>query len=354
MEEKVLAAELQNTPQNATFRVLVCFGFHRHIHMQMQKYPSNFIFSSIFSKSSIEVNPTTPDIHQRPLTRRQTQRGMLCRHADFFQDKRLILGSQSPQRQRILSTCTPLSFEAMKSSFVEDLCKEDCASPADYCIQTSLGKMRALNTSLDFDYDVLVTSDTIVVTNDGEILEKPGDCDADTGLTDASTGQSNTTRTRTAAQEAHRMLSKIAGDYVTALSSVVISYRIPGQAPQLAACCIKAKVHFAAFTDEDISAYIATGEPFTKSGGFGLQSLGATLSTGIEGDYYAVEGFPVRCKRCVWCVYSDVDDHLLTSPPLLTHVHEIGACIQHFAHSYGGEPVSAITCRDLLQQQQWH
>ena len=29
----------------------------------------------------------------------------------------------------------------------------------------------------------------------------------------------------------------------------------------------------------DIESYIATGEPYTKSGGFGLQSLGASLQT---------------------------------------------------------------------------
>ena len=53
------------------------------------------------------------------------------------------------------------------------------------------------------------------------------------------------------------------------------------------------KVSFAQMDDAQLWAYVKTGEPFGKAGGYGIQGLGCTLFTGIEGCYYNVVGFPV-------------------------------------------------------------
>ena len=55
------------------------------------------------------------------------------------------------------------------------------------------------------------------------------------------------------------------------------------------------KVTFKEFTDEEISHYINTFEPYDKAGGYGIQEwIGKIGVTKIEGSYFNVVGFPVH------------------------------------------------------------
>jgi septum formation protein len=56
-------------------------------------------------------------------------------------------------------------------------------------------------------------------------------------------------------------------------------------------------VYFADLTDEEIDAYVATGEPLVVAGSFTVDGLGGPFVTGIEGDYHNVVGLSLPLLR---------------------------------------------------------
>ena len=56
-------------------------------------------------------------------------------------------------------------------------------------------------------------------------------------------------------------------------------------------------VHFADIDDEEIEAYVATGEPLYVAGAFTVDGLGGPFVTSIEGDYHNVVGVSLPALR---------------------------------------------------------
>jgi len=59
-------------------------------------------------------------------------------------------------------------------------------------------------------------------------------------------------------------------------------------------------VHFAQLSDEEITAYVATGEPLRVAGAFTIDGLGGAFVSGIEGDPHTVVGISLPLLRTMF------------------------------------------------------
>jgi len=66
---------------------------------------------------------------------------------------------------------------------------------------------------------------------------------------------------------------------------------------RVAAATGSTTVHFADVTDEEIDAYVRTGEPLEVAGAFTIDGLGGAFVTGIEGDHHNVVGVSLPLLR---------------------------------------------------------
>ena len=75
-----------------------------------------------------------------------------------------------------------------------------------------------------------------------------------------------------------------------------------------------AQVRFRSLTNDEIDAYVATGEPMDKAGAYGIQGQGGTLVSSYEGDFSSIIGLPLadvielfRICRGIGCRNQDND-----------------------------------------------
>ena len=176
----------------------------------------------------------------------------------------IILASQSPRRHELLKL-TGLPFTVRVADVDETM---DPALPVQQEVaRVSRLKARTIAASAAPD-DIVIAADTIVVI-DGRGLGKP--------------------HTQQDAFDMLRLLSGRTHEVVTVLS-VCRGERTESEA-------VVTRVTFRALTDEEIRAYIATGEPMDKAGSYGIQGYGAMFVSHLEGDYFSVMGLPL-CPLC--------------------------------------------------------
>ncbi|MBQ2972908.1 MAG: septum formation inhibitor Maf [Clostridia bacterium] len=179
--------------------------------------------------------------------------------------KKIILASSSPRRKELMSTAG-LDFEIIVKEVDESI--PDGTSPVDAAKMTA--KKKALAVAKDFENCTVIGADTIVVT-DGKILGKPVD-----------------------KEDACRMLRMLSGIEHEVITGVCIA-----SGEKIDNFAVTSKVKFYELTDEEIEAYVATGEPMDKAGSYGIQGRGCTLVERIEGDYFNIVGLPVAevCRK---------------------------------------------------------
>ena len=66
---------------------------------------------------------------------------------------------------------------------------------------------------------------------------------------------------------------------------------------RIAAATASTTVHFADVSDDEIAAYVATGEPLSVAGAFTVDGKGGAFVTGIEGDHHNVVGLSLPLVR---------------------------------------------------------
>jgi septum formation protein len=172
----------------------------------------------------------------------------------------VILASGSPRRRNLLSAAG-VRFDVVESG-VEEVRRENEA-PADYAKRLACDKALAVAAR---DPDALVVGADTIVFCEGELLEKPSSPD-----------------------EARRMLRKLSGNVHT----VITAYAIARGAQILEAEPVLSRVIFRNLDDDEITDYIATGEPFDKAGAYGIQGHAGSFIAHVDTDRDNVMGLPV-------------------------------------------------------------
>lgn len=172
---------------------------------------------------------------------------------------RVILASQSPRRTELLRVIG-LAHEVRPADVDESQFPDE--EPVVHAER--LARAKAAKLAASFPDSVVIGADTIVVL-DGQVLGKPAN-----------------------AAEARETLGRLSGRTHRVHTAVAVA-----RGHDVRSAVETVEVTFAALSDRDIAAYVATGEPMDKAGGYGIQGHGAVIVERIVGDYFAVMGLPL-------------------------------------------------------------
>jgi septum formation protein len=172
----------------------------------------------------------------------------------------LILASNSPRRKRLLQQIG-LPFRSLPSDVDEN---QALGEPLVKAVLLAEKKAKAVYSKSNESW--ILGADTMVVVG-GRILGKPRDH-----------------------EEIHSMLSRLSGKEHEVITGFCLLDPSGGMAHSEA---ITTLVKMKRLGEKEINAYVATGEPFGKAGGYAIQGVGAFMVESISGSYTNVVGLPV-------------------------------------------------------------
>ncbi len=180
--------------------------------------------------------------------------------------KRIILASASPRRRELLERAG-VNFEVIPASGEENRISDD---PKEAVQQLARDKAVSVMHTIEDSADgtLVIGSDTVVVF-ENMILGKPHDI-----------------------EDAVNTLKKLQGNTHQVYTGVSILEKKNGVWTEHT-FYESTDVTFYPVSDEEIRAYVATGEPMDKAGSYGIQGIFGIYVRGICGDYNNVVGLPV-------------------------------------------------------------
>ena len=183
----------------------------------------------------------------------------------------IILASGSPRRKELL-TQAGIDFEVLTSDADETPTK---TVPAEIVMELSQRKGEDVYAVLESQgridsskENLIISADTLVFFKD-ERLGKPKD-----------------------KADAVRMLRELSGEVPDVITGVTLIYVNQGERKQVS-FYEKTEVSVYDLTDEEIEAYVATGEPMDKAGAYAIQGFFGKYIKGINGEYANVVGLPI-------------------------------------------------------------
>ena len=174
--------------------------------------------------------------------------------------KHLILASASPRRHEIL----------LRAGYAHEIRVADAdeslpagISPSEAVEMLSARKAAAVLAAAAAD-EIVLAADTVVSLGN-EILGKPQ-----------------------SAEEARAMLRALSDNAHAVYTGITVS-----DGTTTVTAHEKTVVRMRKLHEDEIEAYVASGDPMDKAGAYGYQSLAGVFVCGIEGDYYTVVGLPL-------------------------------------------------------------
>jgi septum formation protein len=180
----------------------------------------------------------------------------------------LVLASASPAR---LATLRSAGVEPVVIVSGVDESQLDGLPPAELALQLAELKCAAVAERDGVPAGALVLGCDSVLDLDGVALGKPGDPAEAVRRWQDMRGRSGVLRT------GHCLRDTATGRVAAATASTT--------------------VHFADVTDDELAAYVATGEPLAVAGAFTVDGLGGAFVTAIEGDHHNVVGVSLPLVR---------------------------------------------------------
>ena len=174
---------------------------------------------------------------------------------------KLVLASASPRRRQLLEQIG-LTFRVMPSGVDED----DIVHHDPLANVQAIARRKAHDVTSKVEGGIVIGADTQILA-DGEVFGKPED-----------------------AADAVRMLSKLNGRTHRVITGVALVDAETGSEETWVETTL---VTFRELSEDDIHAYVETGEPMGKAGAYGIQGRAAAFVERIEGCYFNVVGLPL-------------------------------------------------------------